>query len=90
MLKLVQECYMVDFIFIFERFEEFSKPVDPKEVPDYLSVISHPMDLETMMVKVTDGKYHSALEFLQDINLIVENCLEYNPMKTNEDRVIPL
>lgn len=57
----------------------FSKPVDIKEVPDYLSIIKEPMDLETMMTKIDLHKYTCAQDFLNDIELICRNALEYNP-----------
>lgn len=57
----------------------FTKPVDVKEVPDYLTIIKKPMDLETMMTKIDLHRYNSAQEFLLDIDLIVRNALEYNP-----------
>jgi hypothetical protein len=61
--------------------------VDTEEVPDYLEIVERPMDLETMMVKVNQGIYHSAHQFLEDIDLIVNNALNYNPAKTDSDRV---
>jgi len=64
--------------------------VDTEEVPDYLDIISNPMDLETMMIKVNQGQYHSAREFLDDIELILNNALNYNPAKSDTDRVIAL
>ncbi len=56
-------------------------------MPDYLEIVERPMDLETMMVKVNQGIYHSAHQFLEDIDLIVNNALNYNPAKTDSDRV---
>ncbi|XP_012550629.2 ATPase family AAA domain-containing protein 2 isoform X1 [Bombyx mori] len=61
------------------RFYKFTKPVDLEEVTDYLHIIKQPMDLETMMTKVDLHKYNCAKEFLDDIDLICANALEYNP-----------
>ncbi|KAL3192576.1 hypothetical protein MRX96_058990 [Rhipicephalus microplus] len=61
------------------RYTMFAKPVDASEVPDYLEVIQQPMDLETMMVKIDLHKYQTVAQFLQDIELICSNALEYNP-----------
>jgi hypothetical protein len=61
------------------QFFMFTKPVDIKEVPDYLNIIQQPMDLETMMTNIDLHRYNSAQEFLKDIDLIVHNALEYNP-----------
>lgn len=46
---------------------------------DYLTIIKEPMDLETMMTKVDMHRYNCARDFLQDIDLICANALEYNP-----------
>lgn len=59
----------------------FTKPVDTDEVPDYPTIIKQPMDLETMMTKVDFHRYECAKDFLKDIELIVQNALEYNPAK---------
>jgi len=59
----------------------FTKPVDTEEVPDYPTIIKQPMDLETMMTKVDFHHYECAKEFLEDIELICQNALEYNPAK---------
>lgn len=63
------------------RFYMFTKPVDTEEVPDYPTIIKQPMDLETMMTKVDFHHYECAKDFLDDIELIVQNALEYNPAR---------
>lgn len=63
------------------RFYMFTKPVDTEEVPDYTTIIKQPMDLETMMTKVDFHRYECAKDFLSDIELIVQNALEYNPAR---------
>ncbi|XP_060804753.1 ATPase family AAA domain-containing protein 2-like isoform X2 [Amyelois transitella] len=70
------------------RFYKFTKPVDLEEVTDYLDIIKMPMDLETMMTKVDMHKYNCAKEFLDDIDLICANALEYNPDRTSSDKQI--
>lgn len=69
-------------------FYMFTKPVDIEEVPDYPTIIKQPMDLETMMNKVDFHRYECARDFLDDIELIVQNALEYNPAKTSADKQI--
>ncbi|XP_019698799.1 ATPase family AAA domain-containing protein 2 isoform X1 [Harpegnathos saltator] len=61
------------------QFFMFTKPVDIEEVPDYNLIIKQPMDLETMMTKIDMNCYLCAREFLDDIDLICRNALEYNP-----------
>ncbi|XP_037293009.1 ATPase family AAA domain-containing protein 2 isoform X2 [Manduca sexta] len=70
------------------RFYKFTKPVDLEEVTDYLEIVKQPMDLETMMTKVDMHKYNCAKEFLDDIDLICANALEYNPDRTSSDKQI--
>ncbi|XP_072944949.1 ATPase family AAA domain-containing protein 2-like [Epargyreus clarus] len=70
------------------RFYKFTKPVDLEEVTDYLDIIKQPMDLETMMTKVDLHKYNCAKEFLDDVDLICANALEYNPDRTSSDKQI--
>lgn len=60
----------------------FRKPVDPVEVPDYLSVIKNPMDLSTMSKRLESNHYKSIAEFTADIKLIADNCRTYNDPET--------
>ncbi|KAH7577233.1 hypothetical protein JRO89_XS01G0225400 [Xanthoceras sorbifolium] len=59
----------------------FNTPVDVVKlnIPDYFTVIKHPMDLGTIMRKVTSGAYSSPLEFLADVTLTFSNAMTYNP-----------
>lgn len=61
----------------------FLKPVNKKQVKDYYMVIRKPMDLETVSKKVAAHKYHSRVEFLEDIELIAKNCEQYNGTDSN-------
>ncbi|XP_045464560.1 transcription initiation factor TFIID subunit 1 isoform X2 [Harmonia axyridis] len=56
----------------------FLKPVNKKCVKDYYTIVKKPMDLETIGKKVSAHKYHSRYEFLEDVQLILENCALYN------------
>ena len=60
----------------------FRQPVDLNEVPDYLSVITTPMDLSTMEAKLKAGQYQSIEEFVHDFELIPANCRRYNEPDT--------
>lgn len=60
----------------------FRKPVDPNEVPDYLSVITAPMDLSTMSKRLESEHYKSIAEFTADLKLIADNCRRYNDPDT--------
>ncbi|KAH9410888.1 bromodomain-containingprotein [Ordospora pajunii] len=56
----------------------FLEPVDEGLVPGYYSVISEPMDLQTIHSKLEQKKYHGIEEFKNDLELIVENCKKFN------------
>lgn len=71
-----------------KRFKAFTKPVDLEEVPDYAEVIKKPMDLSTVLSKVDLHHYGTVKEFLQDVDLIWQNALEYNPDRDPSDRQI--
>lgn len=60
----------------------FRKPVDPTEVPDYLTVITSPMDLSTMSKRLESEHYKSISEFTADLKLIADNCRKYNDPDT--------
>jgi histone acetyltransferase len=60
----------------------FLQPVDPKEVPDYYDIITTPMDLATMELKLEQEVYTSLVEFGADFKLVVSNCQTYNNPET--------
>ncbi|XP_051168462.1 ATPase family AAA domain-containing protein 2-like isoform X2 [Leptopilina boulardi] len=70
------------------QFFMFTKPVDTDEVPDYNTIIEQPMDLETMMTKIDMHSYLCARDFLDDVDLICRNALEYNPDRDPADKLI--
>lgn len=59
----------------------FRSPVDPValKIPDYFSIISHPMDLGTIKKKLDRNAYFTAEEFAADVKLTFSNAMLYNP-----------
>ncbi|XP_027186513.1 transcription factor GTE9-like [Cicer arietinum] len=59
----------------------FNNPVDVVKLnlPDYFSVIKHPMDLGTIKTKIESGSYTGPLEFADDVRLTFSNAMTYNP-----------
>lgn len=59
----------------------FLQPVDvvALNIPDYMDIIKHPMDLSTIERKLNEGAYDEPEEFEQDIRLMFNNCYTYNP-----------
>ncbi|KAK0183409.1 hypothetical protein PV327_001455 [Microctonus hyperodae] len=60
----------------------FGQPVNTIEVPDYLDIVSQPMDLSTMEAKIEKQEYDHLSAFQSDFNLMVNNCLAYNRKDT--------
>ncbi|KAF2724137.1 Bromodomain-containing protein [Polychaeton citri CBS 116435] len=59
----------------------FQVPVDPValNIPNYRSIIKHPMDLSSMRNKLKNGQYGKASEFKKDFELMINNCKIFNP-----------
>eukprot|EP00467_Chlorarachnion_reptans_P012385 CAMPEP_0114528932 /NCGR_PEP_ID=MMETSP0109-20121206/24525_1 /TAXON_ID=29199 /ORGANISM="Chlorarachnion reptans, Strain CCCM449" /LENGTH=430 /DNA_ID=CAMNT_0001711221 /DNA_START=228 /DNA_END=1520 /DNA_ORIENTATION=- len=57
----------------------FRMPVDTSALPDYSTVIKNPMDLSTVRQRLSNGSYNDPSEFRDDVSLIWENALTYNP-----------
>ncbi|KAI4350552.1 hypothetical protein L6164_004999 [Bauhinia variegata] len=59
----------------------FNTPVDVVKLnlPDYFTVIKHPMDLGTIKGKIASGAYSGPLEYAADVRLTFSNAMTYNP-----------
>ncbi|CAK4033540.1 Bromodomain-containing factor 1 [Lecanosticta acicola] len=59
----------------------FLHPVDPValNIPHYRQIVKQPMDLSTMTQKLKQGQYGKAAEFKKDFELMIANCLAFNP-----------
>ncbi|RDX83731.1 Transcription factor GTE10, partial [Mucuna pruriens] len=59
----------------------FDKPVDIVKwnIPDYFTIIKHPMDLGTVKAKLISGEYSSLMDFAADVRLTFSNAMTYNP-----------
>ncbi|XP_043464131.1 bromodomain-containing protein 1 [Leptopilina heterotoma] len=60
----------------------FGQPVNTIEVPDYLDIVSRPMDLSTMEGKIDKQEYDTLSAFESDFMLMANNCLAYNRKDT--------
>mmetsp|Transcript_21403 Transcript_21403/g.34619 ORF Transcript_21403/g.34619 Transcript_21403/m.34619 type:complete len:368 (-) Transcript_21403:86-1189(-) len=63
-----------------EGVDIFLDPVDWKalELPDYPTIIKHPMDLGTLSKNVSNNQYATLDDFAEDMRLIWNNAMEYN------------
>ncbi|XP_060078730.1 BRCA2-interacting transcriptional repressor EMSY-like [Ylistrum balloti] len=57
----------------------FTEPVDRTEVPDYYTIIKHPMDFGTIKKKLEANTYLDQEDFHTDMLLVRDNCRTYNP-----------
>ncbi|KAK7302220.1 hypothetical protein RJT34_13104 [Clitoria ternatea] len=59
----------------------FNTPVDvvKLKIPDYFTVIKHPMDLGTVKSRLTSGEYSNPVDFAVDVRLTFKNAMTYNP-----------
>ena len=60
---------------------EFLEPVDyiKYNIPDYPKIIKYPRDLGLIKLKLEKNEYENIQEFLNDIQLVWDNCHTYNP-----------
>ncbi|EDQ92669.1 uncharacterized protein MONBRDRAFT_3721, partial [Monosiga brevicollis MX1] len=61
----------------------FLKPVDTKLFTSYLTVVQHPMDLSVISRKIHDQEYNSIWEYVEDMHLMINNCLLFNPKQSS-------
>jgi hypothetical protein len=67
-----------------EHSYQFQQPVDPVafNIPDYPTIIKHPMDMLTMHNKLLRGEYKNPLQFCDDAWLMFNNAWLYNRKTT--------
>jgi hypothetical protein len=75
--------------------QPFLRPVDPvrEKAPNYFQVISKPMDLGTVEQRLKSQKdpstkkkfdrYPNLQNFVDDVNLVFDNCFKYNGVVHN-------
>ena len=58
----------------------FNDPVDPVKlgILDYNEIIRNPMDFGTIKKKLKDNQYDNMKKFLEDVELVFNNCILYN------------
>ena len=68
----------LDLIARLDTTSVFAAPVTDLIAPKYSRIIKFPMDLSTMRRKLTQRAYTSLAAFDKDMELMFENCIEYN------------
>ena len=69
------------FFFFLSKAAPFVRPVDLKQVPDYLDYIIHPIDLETIEQNINSKKYTSIDGFIADCKWLIHNSVIFNGSK---------
>ncbi|KAI8917825.1 hypothetical protein DFJ77DRAFT_457951 [Powellomyces hirtus] len=65
------------------KYRVFCQPVDLEKYPDYLEIVSNPLDMGDMMQKVDSDHYETPEMWLQDIEQIHDNVKAYNEAKSD-------
>eukprot|EP00371_Babesia_bovis_P002302 XP_001610949.1 bromodomain/ankyrin repeat containing protein [Babesia bovis T2Bo] len=62
----------------------FERPVDPKKqnCPDYFDIVEKPMSFSCIKAKIRRNAYTKPQEFLDDCQLVFDNCFKYNKPDT--------
>ncbi|KNE59900.1 hypothetical protein AMAG_05348 [Allomyces macrogynus ATCC 38327] len=61
-----------------DQYGFFAAPVDVRDVPEYLLVITDPMDFGTMAQKIKNQVYRSFDQFQADFWKVINNCRTFN------------
>ncbi|KRY21522.1 Cat eye syndrome critical region protein 2, partial [Trichinella patagoniensis] len=61
----------------------FLEPVTEDIAPGYFQKIKNPMDLHTIEAKLYSREYRNKIEFIEDVNAMLINCLEFNGLKND-------
>jgi hypothetical protein len=58
----------------------FNEPVQPDKlgINDYFDIITNPMDFGTIEKKLKHHEYLNMQHFMQDVEVVFENCFHYN------------
>ncbi|GIX62760.1 bromodomain protein, putative [Babesia caballi] len=62
----------------------FERPVDPKKqnCPDYFDVVKNPISYSCIKSKIKRNAYSNPQEFIDDCQLVFDNCFQYNKPDT--------
>jgi WD40 repeat protein len=61
--------------------EPFREPIDLQDYPDYLTIVTTPMDLSTIREQLNAGVYSHPKDMLRDLKLVFTNSKLYNTNK---------
>ena len=77
-LTYILESILNDKIKSMQESWPFVRPVNKKQMKHYYDMIKEPMDLETIGKRVSKHMYHTRDDFLNDVDLIHKNSIQFN------------
>lgn len=81
MFNILNKCFNLPYSLAFHR------PVSIKRFPNYLTIVDNPIDLTTIKTKVRHNKYTLFKDFLDDLELMKNNCVKYNGLEHSLTKV---
>ncbi|KAJ3274080.1 hypothetical protein HDV01_003573 [Terramyces sp. JEL0728] len=73
---------IIDKLLESEHSAIFRFPVDANLYPEYYEIITEPIDIQTITVKLNEEKYVDLNQFHDDVQLIFKNCFTFNKKGT--------
>ena len=73
---------VIDHLQKHDKADIFKDPVTDEVAPGYSSIVTHPMDFTTIRKKFTTREYGSWQALLDDMMLMFDNSMKYNPADT--------
>ncbi|KAJ3257112.1 hypothetical protein HK103_004940 [Boothiomyces macroporosus] len=74
--------HIIDKMLESEHSAIFRFPVDANLYPEYYQIITDPIDIQTITIKLNEGKYADLNEFHASVQLIFKNCFTFNKKGT--------
>ena len=71
--KIIEKLWKHEYGYVFHT------PVDKTQAFRYEFYIKNPIDFGTIKKKLSSGRYEFLEQFLDDIQLVFDNCISYNP-----------
>jgi hypothetical protein len=64
------------------------QPVDPEtqQIPDYTEVVKNAVDFSLIKQRLNNNHYHSMQQFIDDTQLVFDNCDLYNGVDSSTGR----
>ena len=78
---------LVNYFFTIQYSVAFHRPVSTKKFSDYKKFVHNPIDLSMIKSKVKSFKYRTFSSFLDDLNLLQDNCKIYNGIDHSLTRI---